>query len=187
MISNILLVAGLGLFLISLALLMLIINEHRTRRQRLIEEHHQSLGLPPGKLVYENTDKHGEPITSDQFQLAGMPDFIVELEDGNMVPVEHNSTIYNAAKPLSNHEVLIGSYCLILEEYMELPPTHGILQYADREFTVEYTPTLRRKVIRLLKAMQACSEEEPPGLNRQKAEKCRSCVFKPICPVGRSK
>jgi CRISPR-associated exonuclease Cas4 len=76
---------------------------------------------------------------------------------------------------------------LILEDYSEAPPTHGILRYADRDFTIEYTATLRKKVIRLLSEMESCNEQQRPQLARQKVTKCRACTFQPICPVGQGK
>lgn len=187
MIGNILLPVGIGLLMLALVLLILIINEHRSRRRRLIETHHKDLGLPAGELVYEDADGLGEPLTSEQYPLVGKPDYIIKLDDGRMVPVELKLNVYNATTPYSNHMVQIAAYCLILEDYTEVAPTHGILRYADREFTVEYTPALRRKVIRLLNEMQRCNEQQPPSLSRQKAAKCRACAFQPICDVGRNK
>jgi CRISPR-associated exonuclease Cas4 len=35
--------------------------------------------------------------------------------------------------------------------------------------------------------MEQCTEKQPPSLTRQRAVKCRACVFQPICPVGRGK
>lgn len=187
LLSNIALVVGLGLALFALAMLLLIINERHSQRQRFIEERHQDLGLPPGKLVYENVDDTGEAIISDQSPLAGKPDYIVELADGRMVPVEQNLTVHDETKVYPNHEVLVAAYCLILEDYSQAEPTHGIMRYADREFIVEYTPTLRKRVLRRLKEMQQCDETQAPQIKTQKAAKCRACVFQPVCEIGRDK
>jgi CRISPR-associated exonuclease Cas4 len=187
MIGNILLPVGIGLLMLALVLLILLINEYRSRRRRLMQAHQEDLGLPAGELVYEDADGQGEPLTSDQYPLVGKPDYIVKLGDGRLVPVELKLNVHDAKAPYSNHEVQIAAYCLILEDYSDVPPTHGILRYADREFTVDYTPALRRKVVRLLNEMQQCNEQQAPPLKRQKAAKCRACVYQPICPVGRDK
>jgi len=118
---------------------------------------------------------------------VGKPDYIVKLPDGRPVPVELKLNVVDVTAPHSNHVVQIGAYCLILEEYFERPPTYGIVRYADCEFTVEYTPALRKKVIRLLAAMQKCSQQQPPPLATQKAAKCRACDFKAICAIGKNK
>jgi len=187
MLANILLSIGLVLLLIAIALVILLLNERRYQRERLITERHRALGLPPGELVYEDADGQGEPLISSAYPLVGKPDYVVQLPDGRPVPIELKLSVQNATAPYSNHIVQVGAYCLILEDYFEQAPTHGIVRYADREFTIEYTPALRRKVIRLLNEMARCSEKQPPPLAKQRAAKCRACVFQPICPVGRGK
>lgn len=187
MIGSILLPLGVGLLLLALAILILILNERRLQRRRLIEERHRALGLPTGELVYEDADSQGEILSSSDYPLVGKPDYVVQLPDGRPVPIELKLSVHNAAVPYSNHVVQIAAYCLILEDYFEQPPTHGILRYADREFTVEYTPTLRKKVLRLLSEMESCTQQKPPPLTRQRASKCRACTFQPICPVGQGK
>ena len=187
MYSSILLPAGLGLLLVALGLGILVLNERRYRRERLLAERHRALGLPEGELVYEDADGEGEPLSSSAYPLVGKPDYIVQLPDGRPVPIELKLSIHNATIPHSNHSIQVASYCLILEDYFVQAPTHGILRYADREFTIEYTPALRRKVIKLLTEMERCSERQPPPLAKQRPAKCRACVFQPICPVGRDK
>jgi CRISPR-associated exonuclease Cas4 len=187
MIGNILLPVGIGFLMLALLLLILIVNEYRSRRQHLVDAQHKDLGLPAGELVYEDADGQGEPLASEQYPLVGKPDYIVKLDDGRLVPVELKLNVHGATAPYSNHEVQIAAYCLILEDYADVQPTHGILRYADREFTVDYTPALRRKVIRRLHEMQQCNEQQAPFLKNQKAARCRACVYQAICPVGRDK
>ncbi|QBD81494.1 CRISPR-associated protein Cas4 [Ktedonosporobacter rubrisoli] len=184
MISTILFVGGIALLLFSLALLTLLINERRYQRQRLIEERQRTLGLPPGKLVYENIDGQAEPLYSNEYPLVGKPDYIIQLADGRPVPVTLKTTVQDATAPANHHIMQIIAYCLLLEDYFEQAPTHGILCYAEHNFTIDYTPTLRKKVIRLLGEMARCSQQEPPPLQKQKITKCRICAFQPICHVG---
>ena len=187
MLNTILLSIGLGLLLVASALLMLRLNERRVQRGRLIAEKQRALGLPEGKLVYEDADGQGGTLSSRDYPLAGKPDYVVQLSDGRPVPVELKLNVHDASAPFSNHIVQVAAYCLILEDYFEQPPTHGILRYADCEFTVEYTPALRKKVIRLLTEMAKCSEQQRPALKSQVVKKCRPCTFKAICPVGKNK
>ena len=170
---------------VALALAILLLNERRYQRERLITERHRALGLPEGELVYEDADGAGETLSSAAYPLVGKPDYVVQPPDGRPVPIELKLNVHDASIPYSNHTVQVGAYCLILEDYFEQPPTHGILRYADYEFTVEYTPALRKKVIRLLSEMERCSERQPPPLAKQRVNKCRACTFQPICPVGR--
>ncbi len=184
---TILLTIGLVFLLLAGALGVLLWNERRGQRERLLSERKRALGLPEGDLVYEDADGRGEVLSSSEYPLVGKPDYIVQLADGRPVPVELKLNVQNATAPYNNHQIQVAAYCLILEDYFTQPPTHGLLRYADREFTVEYTPAMRRKVIRLLGQMALCSEQEPPPLARQRVAKCRVCVFQPVCSVGRDK
>jgi CRISPR-associated exonuclease Cas4 len=187
MLNNILLAIGLGFLMAALALVILLLNERRVQRSRLIAERHRALGLPEGELVYEDADGQGEPLSSSAYPLAGKPDYVVRLLDGRPVPIELKLNLHDVTAPHSNHIIQVAAYCLILEDYFVQSPTYGILRYADREFTVEYTPALKKKVIRLLTEMARCSEQQPPPLAKQRIAKCRACTFQPICPVGRNK
>jgi CRISPR-associated exonuclease Cas4 len=184
---TILLTIGLICLLLAAILGILLWNERRFQHDRLREERQHALGLPEGELVYEDADGLGEPLSSSEYPLIGKPDYVVQLPDGRPVPVELKLNVRDATKPYRNHEIQVAAYCLILEDYFVEAPTHGILRYADREFVVEYTSALRRKVISLLGEMALCSAEEPPPLDRQRVAKCRVCTFQPICPVGREK
>lgn len=185
--GSILLPVGLGLLLIALALGLLLLNERRYQRRRLIIERHRVLGLPVGELVYEDADGEGEVLSSSAYPLAGKPDYVVQAPDGRPVPIELKLNVGDATIPYSNHVIQVVAYCLILEDYFEQAPTHGILRYANREFTVEYTPALRKKVLRLLTEMQRCNEKQPPPLAKQRVAKCHACAFQAICPVGHKK
>lgn len=184
--SSILLSLGLSALFGALALLLLWHNERLRQRERLDQERRQALGLP-GELVYDNTDGEGETLYASEYALMGKPDYIVEDAEGRLIPVELKLTVSGMAQPHNHHLIQIAAYCLILEDYAEAPPTHGILRYADRDFTVDYTPALRKKVIRLLTEMERYGEQERPDLTNQRANKCRACVFQQICPIGREK
>src|SRR5205085_9207703 len=131
MLNNILLSIGLGLLLAALALVLLLLNDRRVQRSRLIAERHRALGLPEGELVYEDADGEGEPLSSSAYPLVGKPDYIVQLPDGRPVPIELKLSIHNATIPYSNRSIQVASYCLILEDYFVQAPTHAILRYAD--------------------------------------------------------
>jgi len=109
MFSSLLLPVGLGLLLIALALGILILNERRYQRQRLMTERHRALGLPEGELVYEDADGEGEPLSSSAYPLVGKPDYVVQLPDGRPVPIELKLGVQDATLPLSNHSVQVAA------------------------------------------------------------------------------
>jgi CRISPR-associated exonuclease Cas4 len=184
---TLLLTLGLIFLILATALGVLFWNERRVRHERLFVERQRALGLPKGTLVYEDADGLGEPLSSSEYPLVGKPDYVVQLSDGRPVPIELKLNVHDVTAPYSNHQIQIAAYCLILEDYFIQPPTYGILRYADREFTIEYTPALRKKVLRLLSQMELCGKQEPPPLARQRVGKCRVCAFQPICPIGKDK
>jgi len=186
--SSILLATGLILLFLALTLLLLLWNERQYQRNRLISERHNALSLPEGELVYEDIDGEGEPLSSSEAPLIGKPDYIVRSPDGRLIPIMLKLNVQDARTPQNNHVLQIAAYCLILEDYSEQPPTHGIVRYAgEQEFSIEYTPALRKRVLRLLADMEHYTEYQPPQLLKQSAAKCRACIFKPICAVGQGK
>lgn len=188
LIHTILLALGLLCLMLAGSMATLLWNERRGQWERLLHERQRVLSLPEGQLVYEDADGAGELLSSNAYPLAGKPNYVVCLPDGRPVPVELKLATHDATAPDHHHQMQLAAYCLILEDYFpQALPTHGILRYAEREFTIEYTPALRKKVARLLTQMDQCSEQEPPALVRQRVSKCRACVFQPICPVGRTK
>ena len=184
---NVFFPAGLGALSLAIILFLLLLNERRAQARNRWEERRQTLGLPQGKLVYEGNDEQADPLASQAYPLAGKPDYIVQLPDGRPVPIERKLHVSEAIQPYNNHVVLVAASCLILEEYSQKPPTHGMLHYADRAFTIEYTPALRRRVLRLIQTMEQATEQKPPDLTSQIAAKCRACAFQALCPVGRGK
>ena len=185
--SSVLLATGLILLFLALTLLLLVWNERQYQRNRLVTERHNALGLPEGELVYEDIDGEGESLSSSEAPLIGKPDYIVRSPDGRLIPILRKLNVQDARTPQSNHVIQIAAYCLILEDYSEQPPTHGILRYADREFTIEYTTAIRKRVLRLLAEMEHYTEQQSPQLLKQSAAKCRACIFKPVCAVGQGK
>lgn len=182
--SNFFLSSGIGCLLLTVALLVLLLNERRSQRRRMQEARKRLLGLPAGEIVYEYEDGERGWLSSSSYPLTGKPTYVVQLPDGRPVPVEVMTSSEHVTAPHPHHIVHIAADCLILEDYFEVPPTHGILRYADREFTIEYSAALRKKVIRYLAEMARCSEQEPPALARQRVSKCRSCTFQAMCPIG---
>src|SRR5260370_42325079 len=102
MLNTTLLSIGLALFLAAFALLMLRLNERRVQHGRLIAEKQRALGLPEGKLVYEDADGLGEALTSRDYPLAGKPDYGGELPDGRRVPVALQLNVHDASAPFTN-------------------------------------------------------------------------------------
>jgi len=168
------------------ALLVLLLNEYRSRRRtpRSAQKAEQSrLGLPEGKIVYQDADGSGAPLLATSYPLSGKPDYVILSPEGVPIPVELKLNT-DAEEPQRNHVMQLAVYLVILEDLYDQPPTYGVLRYAHRDFTIAYTDALKRKVARRLLEMEHCDDQHPPMLARQLPSKCRSCPFQPICPIG---
>ena len=67
---TIVLTLGLVLLILTIALGVLLWNERRFQRDRLLLERQRALGLPEGELVYEDADGQGEPLSSSAYPAA---------------------------------------------------------------------------------------------------------------------
>ncbi len=183
---------GITLILIGGVLLFamgaLLLNERRARRQgrqsalaRAAPE--LARRLPAGKIVYQDADGSGAPLFAKNYPLSGKPDYVVLSPEGVPIPVELKLSA-DAEEPQRSHIMQLAAYFVILEDLYDRPPQYGVLRYANREFTIHYTETLKRKVLRRLAEMEQCDERRPPMLTGQLLSKCRVCPFQPICPIG---
>jgi CRISPR-associated exonuclease Cas4 len=184
--------AGMTLILVGGVLLVaigaLLLNERRARQQAQKSTlagaaPELAQRLPAGKIVYQDTDGSGTPLFAKNYPLSGKPDYVVLSPEGVPIPVELKLGA-DAQEPQRSHIMQLAAYFVILEDLYERSPQYGVLRYAKREFTIQYTQTLKRKVLRRLAEMEQCDERRPPMLTGQLLSKCRVCPFQPICPIG---
>ena len=66
------------------------------------------------------------------------------------------------------------AYCLLVAEHYGRRPTHGILKYADREFTIAYTAEYEQELRRIVAEMvHLKSTDDPLPFHRRYL--CRDC------------
>jgi CRISPR-associated exonuclease Cas4 len=183
---------AVGVTLICLAVVVLLVlavllfNEFHARRRRphaAQPAKNVAKGLPAGKIVYQDADGTGAPLLATSHALSGKPDYVILAPDGKPVPVELKLSV-KAEEPQRHHIMQLAAYFVILEDLYDQPPAYGVLRYANKDFKVEYTEALKRKVLRRLGEMERCDERHPPVLTHQLASKCHICPFQPICPIG---
>ncbi|HEY7348958.1 MAG TPA: PD-(D/E)XK nuclease family protein [Ktedonobacterales bacterium] len=168
------------------ALLILLLNEHRARRRQprpARQERKAAQQLPEGRIVYQGVDGTGEPLLATSYPLSGKPDYVILSPEGMPIPVELKLTI-ESEEAQRHHVMQLAAYFVILEDLYDRPPTYGVLRYANKDFTIQYSEALKRKVARRLAEMEHCDEQHPPTLTHQLPSKCHACPFQPICPIG---
>lgn len=140
-------------------------------------------GLPIGRVVYSDTGSRREltnPLYSRDLRLAGKPDYLVELPDGTLVPMEVKSG-RPPDQPHEGHLMQLIAYCALVEdEYDERPP-YGLLRYSDRTFAVDYTAELEDRLIELLALMRHDLGEGHVSRHHDNPAKCAACGVSHAC------
>jgi len=157
------------LLLIGLGLLWL------ARRRRV------ATGLPPGRVISIDTERLGRferSLYDPTLNLAGRPDYLVE-RSGRLVPVE----VKSARAPLGpypSHVLQLAAYCALVHATYGKRPEYGIVKYADRTFSIDYSLSLENELLDLLAEMRR-AERQKPDRSHESVNRCRACGFHQIC------
>lgn len=140
-------------------------------------------GLPAGKVLYSDSGTwypQSKPLFDRRLGLTGKPDYLVEAAGGQIIPVEVKSR--NAPrKPLPGHVMQLAAYCALVESAYQLRPGYGILQYADRAFSIEFTPELENDLYYLLHEMRGDLRESDLPRNHRDRRRCQACGHRRHC------
>lgn len=143
----------------------------------------QRTGLPKGSVIYTDTGTwfpNERPLYAEDLHLVGKPDYLVEQDDGQIIPVELKSSPA-PDEPHEGHVLQLAAYCLLVEENYGVRPTYGILQYRDRAFAIDYTDDLEVDLLDILAAMREDMFE--PDVDRSHNEwwRCARCGLRDQC------
>ncbi len=161
------------------ALLLLFLGLWLLIRSRALR---RRTGLPTGRVTYVDTgasDRCERPLFSRTHRLTGKPDYLVRHK-GSLVPVEIKSSTA-PDRPYPDHVMQLAAYCLLVEEQEGHAPTHGILQYRDRAFEIDYTPALRSELLVVLDQMRRDLGAHDVERSHDDAGRCRSCGYRDRC------
>ncbi len=139
-------------------------------------------GLPAGRVIYSDAgawQRNEQSLFSRQHQLVGKPDYLVQTPQG-IVPVEVKSG-HAPAQPREGHVLQLAAYCLLVEEQMGQRVPHGIIQYADRQFAIDYTPALKGELLRVMGDMRAARANGDAHRDHHEPRKCAACGLRDAC------
>jgi len=139
-------------------------------------------GLPAGKIIYDDSRGWGKvekPLLDIALGLTGKPDYIVE-EDGIPIPVEVKST-RAPETPYENHVYQLIAYCLLIENSRGIRPPYGILRYRNRTFSIDYTPELKARLLRIMDEMRLPPHRNGPARSHEEPNRCRGCGYHSSC------
>lgn len=140
-------------------------------------------GLPAGKVVYNDMGawmEQQDALFSAHLGLVGRPDYLVEAPDGGLIPVEVKSRTA-PTRPHEAHVLQLAAYCLLVEETYGVRPTHGIIQYRDNAFAIDYTFELEDDLLDLLADMREDMFEDEVDRNHDDRRRCVRCGVKEFC------
>jgi CRISPR-associated exonuclease Cas4 len=142
-------------------------------------------GLPRGEVIYSDTRAWGpvdKPLFSPAYRLTGKPDYLVKEGRGRApVPVEVKSSPAPEGGPREGHLLQLAAYCLLVEDTAGRRPAYGIIQYADRAFSVENSDPLRSQLIDVLDEMRAAEREGGAHRSHSDPRRCANCGYRYAC------
>jgi CRISPR-associated exonuclease Cas4 len=142
------------------------------------------VGLPIGQVIYSDTrgwQSVEKPLFSRTYRLTGKPDYLVQ-QGREIVPVEVKSARAPDDGPRRSHVLQLAAYCLLIEEAYRQKPKYGIVRYADRMFSVDYTDVLRAELLDVIGAMRDDLARGAAERSHDEPARCAHCGYRHACP-----
>jgi CRISPR-associated exonuclease Cas4 len=139
-------------------------------------------GLPAGRVTYSDTGlwKRVEtPLYDNILHLTGRPDYLVQ-EGGELIPVEVKSS-WAPPTPYEGHLYQLAAYCRLVEQTYHRRPSHGILQYRNRTFAIDYTPELEDRLLDILGEMRQAERQGEVDRSHDEPARCARCGYRSSC------
>jgi len=157
-------------------LLALLLSEHA--RRRILQS-----GVPDGRVICQDTDHRRaleRPLVSLRYGLTGKPDYLVQAADG-LIPVELKSRCCPPSGPHVSEAAQLTAYCVLVEDSFGVTPSHGIIQYADRSWLIDYTIKSHEGILQVLDDMREARHFQTVHRDHQHAARCRACGYRAVC------
>jgi len=134
-------------------------------------------GLPEGEIVYSDMGtwmRQRKPLYDAHLRLTGRPDYLIEQDDGAIIPVEVKSSTA-PPEPYYGHVMQLAAYCVLVQSAYGLRPSRGIIQYRDRAFSVPFTPRVENDVLEILHEMRADGSAVNVNRDHDNWRRCAGC------------
>jgi CRISPR-associated exonuclease Cas4 len=148
----------------------------------LASRQRRASGIPSGQVLYRDTgggSRVEKPLYDPISGLTGKPDYLVQ-ENGAIIPVEVKSS-RAPSLPYDSHVFQLAAYCMLVERTYGKRPTHGILRYRDRSFSIEYSQALEHELESLLEAIRLQARRAEASRSHQEPARCARCGYRNIC------
>lgn len=149
---------------------------YRARAQDVV----RSTKIEPGNVVFADSARHIEVLSSKVMPLQGRPDYVVE-RDGAMVPVELK-TGKTPKAPYDSHTLQLAAYCYLVTEKFGKRTPYGILSYPERSFEIPYTVDLENRLLRTLAKIELATRIGEAHRDHENPRRCLGCSRRAGCP-----
>lgn len=142
----------------------------------------RTTGLPAGRVIYADTSRWRRaemPIISRRWGLVGRPDYLVS-HGREVIPVEVKSGP-RPIQPHPSHLLQLAAYCLLIEDWVGLRPSHGLLCYDNATLEVPFDDALRRAVLEALTELRRALTRTDVARSHDDLARCRSCGLRHAC------
>ncbi len=143
----------------------------------------EKAGLPAGNVIYTDEGAwfpNNTPLIARDLRLVGKPDYLVEENDGSIIPVEIKSKDA-PQEPHEGHVLQLAAYCLLVERHFGVRPAYGILQYRDLAFAVDYTEDMEEDLLSLLAEMREVMFAVDADRDHNDWRRCARCGLQEAC------
>ena len=144
---------------------------------------HEQSGLPGRQVFYTDAGtwfRNKKPLHSAEHRLVGKPDYLVQQENGEIIPVEIKSGSAPNT-PWPGHILQLAAYCWLVNEVYGKRPSFGILQYQDQAFTVDYSSELEEKLLNVMQEMRQDRQADNTDRSHNYVERCSACGLREKC------
>ncbi len=166
-----------AILFLCMAFLLALLAWARARRQIL------KGGLPDGRVIYQDTDRRRDverPLASPRYGLTGKPDYLVQGPNG-LIPVELKSRDCPSSGPYASDAAQLTAYCVLVEDSFGVTPSHGVIQYADRSWPIQYTMKGHDRILQVLDEMRQARQIQTLHRDHEHAGRCRACGYRIVC------
>lgn len=143
----------------------------------------QQSGLPAGEVIFSDMGAwypQKEPLYAPELRLVGKPDYLIQGNDGRLIPVEVKSTPA-PAEPYDSHILQLAAYCVLVQRNYGQRPFYGIIQYRDRAFAIDFNDELETDFLDLLAEMRADLYEPEVDRDHGDTLRCARCGVREVC------
>lgn len=112
--------------------------------------------------------------------MTGKPDYLVQGPNG-LIPVELKSRDCPGSGPYASDAAQLIAYCVLVEDSFGVKPSHGVIQYADRSWPIQYTMKGHDRILQVLDEMREARQVQTLHRDHEHAGRCSACGYRTVC------